>query len=129
MPLVSVKKEDTPTLAIDASSTALPKHSVYFSREELCRHLQPVIDEMLTHEESIPFQQPVDPVALNILDYPKIIKYPMDISTIQKKLNDGEYENPLKFSDDARLMFNNAWTYNRKTTRIYRMCTKVNIRL
>lgn len=125
-PTVTVKKEDiSNSLTIDASSKQLPKHPVKFSRDELSLQLQPVIDKLIACEDSIPFRQPVDPIALNIHDYPTIIKHPMDISTIQKKLNDGEYETPLKFSEDAWLMFNNAWTYNRKTTRIFKMCTKL----
>ena len=110
---------------IEASSKQLPKHPVHFTADELCHHLQPVIEKMLACEDSHPFRQPVDPVALNILDYPKIIKRPMDISTIQMKLLQGDYQNPLQLCDDAWLMFNNAWLYNKKTTRIYKMCTKV----
>jgi hypothetical protein len=112
--------------SIDASSKQLPKHPVQFTGDELCHHLQPVIDKMMAYDESHPFRQPVDPVALNILDYPKIIKRPMDISTMQMKLRHGDYQNPLQFCDDAWLMFNNAWLYNKKTTRVYKMCTKVN---
>ena len=35
---------------------------------------------------SDPFLMPVDPVALKIPDYPLIVKEPMDISTVEKKL-------------------------------------------
>lgn len=112
---------------IDASSKQLPKHPVQFTPEELRTNLEPVIQKMLAYEDSHPFRQPVDPVALNILDYPSIIKHPMDISTMQSKLVNGDYKNPLEFCDDAWLMFNNAWLYNKKTTRVYKMCTKVRI--
>jgi hypothetical protein len=90
-------------------------------------HLEPVLHKMNACEDSHPFRQPVDPVALNILDYPTIIKHPMDMLTMHNKLLRGEYKNPLQFCDDAWLMFNNAWLYNRKTTRVYKMCSKVNI--
>jgi E1A/CREB-binding protein len=110
---------------IDASSKQLPKHPVQFPPEDLRAHLEPVIHKMIACEDSNPFRQPVDPVALNILDYPTIVKYPMDISTMHNKLLRGEYQTPLQFCDDAWLMFNNAWLYNRKTTRVYKMCTKL----
>ncbi len=110
---------------IDASSKSLPKHPVQFTPEELRARLEPVIHKMIACEDSHPFRQPVDPVALNILDYPTIIKHPMDISTMHNKLLRGEYKTPLQFCDDAWLMFNNAWLYNKKTTRVYKMCTKL----
>lgn len=110
---------------IDSTSKQLPKHPIKFTAEELRTHLEPVLQKMITCEDSHPFRQPVDPVALGILDYPTIIKHPMDISTMQSKLTQGQYENPLQFCDDAWLMFNNAWLYNKKTTKVYKMCTKV----
>jgi hypothetical protein len=112
---------------IDSTSKQLPKHPIQFTPEVLRAHLEPVIHKMIACEDSHPFRQPVDPVALNILDYPTIIKHPMDISTMHNKLFRGEYQHPVQFCDDAWLMFNNAWLYNKKTTRVYRMCTKVNI--
>lgn len=33
---------------------------------------------------------------------------------------------PWQYVDDIWLMFENAWLYNRKTSRVYRHCTKVN---
>ena len=118
------KPEETKT-KIDASTKPLPKIPVQFTSDELREQLQPVIDKMNACEDSPPFRQPVDPILLNIPDYPTIVKQPMDISTMQNKLDQGEYENPLQFCDDAWLMFNNAWLYNKKTTRVYKMCTKL----
>ena len=118
--------ETKPRIAqIDATSKNLPKHPVEFSADELHTRLEPVIQKMMACEDSHPFRQPVDPVALNILDYPTIVKTPMDISTMHEKLMRGEYKNPLQFCDDAWLMFNNAWLYNKKTTRVYKMSSKV----
>ena len=36
------------------------------------------------------FLKPVDPVALNLPDYFSIVKEPMDLGTIQKKLEGGK---------------------------------------
>lgn len=70
---------------------------------------------------------PVDPITLGIPDYLDIIKKPMDLGTIEKKLKKGEYSDPWEYVDDVWLMFDNAWLYNRKTSRVYRYCTKVSI--
>ena len=32
---------------------------------------------------------------------------------------------PLQFCNDMYLMFDNAWSYNRKTSRVYRYCSKL----
>jgi len=58
-------------------------------------------------------------------DYFDIIKKPMDLSTIKRKLDTGQYQDPWQYVDDVWLMFDNAWLYNRKTSRVYRYCTKV----
>lgn len=49
----------------------------------------------------------------------------MDLHTISEKLNKGSYKNPWEFCDDIFLMFDNAWLYNRKNSKVYKLCTKV----
>lgn len=39
------------------------------------------------------FYEPVDFAKQNLLDYPKIVKYPMDFGTIKRKLAYNAYEN------------------------------------
>lgn len=58
-------------------------------------------------------------------DYFHIVKRPMDLSTIRSKLESGEYTDPWNILDDVWLMFDNAWLYNRKTSKVYKYCTKV----
>ena len=68
------------------------------------------------------------PVNLKeVPDYKKIIKKPMDMSEIKLKLETGSYKDPWEFVDDVWLMFENAWIYNRKTSRVYKYCTKVTL--
>lgn len=61
---------------------------------------------------SFPFLEPVDPVALNCPDYFKIIREPMDLSTISQKYNTNQYENADEFERDVRLMFRNCYKFN-----------------
>jgi E1A/CREB-binding protein len=99
---------------------------IAFKPEELCEALLPTLEKMIRLEpESLPFRSPVDPIALGIPDYLDIIKKPMDLGTIEKKLKKGEYSDPWEYVDDVWMMFDNAWLYNRKTSRVYRYCTKV----
>ena len=85
--------------------------------------------EKLYHQEpaSIPFRQPVDAGALGIPDYYDIIKKPMDLSTIKRKLDTGAFKDPWEYVEDVWLMFDNAWIYNRKTSKVYKYCTKVRV--
>lgn len=100
--------------------------NVAFKPEELREALLPTLDKLKKQDpESMPFRSPVDPLALGIPDYLDIVKKPMDLGTIEKKLKNGEYSDPWEYVDDVWLMFDNAWLYNRKTSRVYRYCTKV----
>lgn len=96
-----------------------------FKPEELRRALMPTLEKMYKLDESGPFRTKVDPELLGIPDYFEIIKNPMDLSKIKGKLDRGEYSDPWQYVDDVWLMFDNAWLYNRKTSRVYRYCTKV----
>lgn len=58
-------------------------------------------------------------------DYFQIVKRPMDLSTIRSSLELGEYAGPWNVVDDVLLMFDNAWLYNRKTSKVYKYCSKV----
>lgn len=62
--------------------------------------------------EAAPFLQPVDPVALGIPTYPDIVKKPMDLSTVERKVTNGTYKNVDEFSSDIRLIWQNAYTFN-----------------
>lgn len=58
------------------------------------------------------FREPVDPMALGIPTYHQIIKEPMDLGTIQKKLDKGEITTPEEFGRLVRLVFENAVKFN-----------------
>ena len=88
------------------------------------RFCQEIINELKKpkhHNLASPFAQPVDPVALNIPHYHKLIKKPMDLSTIEKKLVGGEYENAKEFEADVRLMFANCYRFNPATDVVHHL--------
>ncbi|XP_074544031.1 bromodomain-containing protein 4-like isoform X2 [Halichoeres trimaculatus] len=59
-----------------------------------------------------PFYKPVDVKALGLHDYHDIIKHPMDLSSIKKKLDSRQYRDAQEFAADVRLMFSNCYKYN-----------------
>jgi len=63
------------------------------------------------------FKQPVDPVELNLPDYFDVVKKPMDLGTVKKKLDNSVYREVDEFIGDVRLVFDNAMLYNGKEGR------------
>ena len=59
------------------------------------------------------FNEPVDHVALNIPDYPDIIKHPMDLATLENTLVSGAIETPDQFVAQMRTIFRNCYVYNK----------------
>jgi hypothetical protein len=58
------------------------------------------------------FSEPVDPVALGIPTYHQIIKEPMDLRTIHRRMEAESIGNPEDFARLCRLVFENAMTFN-----------------
>jgi E1A/CREB-binding protein len=72
----------------------------------------PVLKKLIDHECSWIFMQPVDPVELNLPDYFEIIKNPMDLGSIKKRMENNGYKLIAEFGADVRLTFDNAISYN-----------------
>ncbi|CEP01565.1 Bromo domain-containing protein [Plasmodiophora brassicae] len=86
---------------------------------EVVKLCMPILKQVAARADAAPFLDPVDWEELGIPDYPEIIKNPMDLGTIKKKLEDGKYANEQEFADDVRLTWNNAKTYNQPGSGIY----------
>ncbi|XP_063646283.1 bromodomain adjacent to zinc finger domain protein 2B isoform X19 [Pan troglodytes] len=69
-----------------------------------------ILTEMETHEDAWPFLLPVN--LKLVPGYKKVIKKPMDFSTIREKLSGGQYPNLETFALDVRLVFDNCETFN-----------------
>jgi bromodomain-containing factor 1 len=89
--------------------------------KEQIKYCQRILKGLKRHREAGPFLLPVDPVALNIPDYFTVIKQPMDLSTISKKLDLNEYATAEAFMADVRLMLTNCFTYNAPDSQVTKM--------
>nr|XP_033802053.1 bromodomain adjacent to zinc finger domain protein 2B isoform X3 [Geotrypetes seraphini] len=69
-----------------------------------------LLSEMEAHEDAWPFLLPVN--LKLVPGYKKVIKKPMDFSTIREKLSCGQYSNLEAFALDVRLVFDNCETFN-----------------
>eukprot|EP00850_Spirogloea_muscicola_P012378 SM000079S22496 [mRNA] locus=s79:542908:547001:+ [translate_table: standard] len=77
------------------------------------------------HKWSWPFEKPVDVEGLRLRDYNVVIKRPMDLGTIQQRMerlgSEGGYHTPQEIANDVRLVFSNAMTYNHEGTDVHVM--------
>ncbi|KAG6692120.1 hypothetical protein I3842_10G097200 [Carya illinoinensis] len=85
-----------------------------------------ILKKLMTHPTSWVFNQPVDPVALNIPDYLLIITNPMDLGTIKSKLEKNMYFGSEEFAADIRLTFSNAMLYNPPDNSVHKMAQELN---
>jgi hypothetical protein len=67
----------------------------------------------------------VDPVKLDILDYPEIVKEPMDLSTVEKNLKSYQYATANQFHADINKIWLNSYRYNQKGSDVYRLTTEM----
>lgn len=72
-----------------------------------------VLKALWKHQFSWPFQQPVDAVKLKLPDYYSIIKAPMDLNTIKKRLENKYYVKASECIEDFNTMFSNCYLYNK----------------
>ncbi|KAM9761402.1 bromodomain testis-specific protein isoform 3-T4 [Menidia menidia] len=95
--------------------------------EEL-RYCESILKEMLSKRHyacAWPFYTPVDAVALGLHDYHDIIKKPMDLGTIRKKMDQRGYATGKEFAADVRLMFSNCYRYNPPSHEVVYMARKL----
>ncbi|XP_063696364.1 homeotic protein female sterile-like isoform X2 [Culicoides brevitarsis] len=76
----------------------------------LCKN---VMKAVWKHQFAWPFQQPVDAKTLNLPDYHRIIKQPMDLGTIKKRLENNYYWSAKEAIQDFNTMFSNCYVYNK----------------
>lgn len=79
---------------------------------ESLKRMAKIINNLIARSDAIPFREPVDWKGLELFDYPKLIKRPMDLGTIKKKLDKGKYSDASECADDVRLVWRNCMIYN-----------------
>ncbi|KAJ1328375.1 hypothetical protein BSLG_010107 [Batrachochytrium salamandrivorans] len=91
------------------------------SELKFCSHIQRELCKKHHSPYNLPFLVPVDPISLGIPQYRSIITRPMDLSTMRKKLDAGDYDNASEFEADMRLLLNNCYTFNPPGTDVYNL--------
>ncbi|XP_069842402.1 bromodomain-containing protein 3 isoform X4 [Dendropsophus ebraccatus] len=113
----------------DLEDGEIPQHAG--KKGKLTEHLKycdSILKEMLSKKHAAyawPFYKPVDAEALELHDYHDIIKHPMDLSTVKKKMDGREYQDAQAFAADIRLMFSNCYKYNPPDHEVVAMARKL----
>jgi len=81
-----------------------------------------VLEEIKVHPHAWPFLEPVDPH--DVPDYYKVIKDPMDLQTVELRLNQKLYEKLSDFIGDMTKIFDNCRYYNPRDSPFYQ-CAEV----
>ncbi|XP_077335263.1 bromodomain-containing protein 3 isoform X4 [Lithobates pipiens] len=95
---------------------------------EHLKYCDSILKEMLSKKHAAyawPFYKPVDAEALELHDYHDIIKHPMDLSTVKKKMDARDYQDAQAFAADIRLMFSNCYKYNPPDHEVVAMARKL----
>jgi bromodomain-containing factor 1 len=98
-----------------------PKKKKYQLELKFCESVLSELTKTKYRGISVPFLQPVDPVALNIPNYLRIIKKPMDLATIEKNLKSGLYQTSKDFHSDVKLVFDNCFKFNPPEDGVHKM--------
>ncbi|KAI8057468.1 Bromodomain-containing protein [Thamnidium elegans] len=105
-PFASLVDDDEPHIT---SPSPPPPIRMSPSDLQFCQNTMKVLKR---NKRSVAFQNPVDPVKFNILDYFDVIKHPMDLGTVESKLKQNAYPSIEPFLADIQLIFDNCYLYN-----------------
>lgn len=106
---------DTTTIV---SNQGRPDHLV-----ELQAKLGAVLKALRSCKDAWPFMQPVD--RATVPDYYNVIKEPMDLKTMDQRLNAHYYTTREQFERDVNLIVSNCKEYNDRSTSYYKCATVV----
>lgn len=88
---------------------------------ETAKLLQKLLRKLCRLQGALPFLRPVDIMLDGCPTYYQVIKEPMDMGTMRRKLQKGLYENVDQFNDDMKKVFANCYKFNPPGTPVYLM--------
>ncbi|ORX59639.1 Bromodomain-containing protein [Hesseltinella vesiculosa] len=111
-PFASLMEQDHDSGMNDPSSPPAHDTEPHTMTTQEHRYCSKVLKALMRQNRATAFLNPVDVVALNIPDYPAIIKQPMDLGTINTNLDNHLYSSINSFFSDVQLIFSNCYMYN-----------------
>jgi hypothetical protein len=106
-----------PTEAIEKHLESLNKQ-IRLSSRTVTHKCLPVVQDLIDDQFGWVFHDAVDPVALGLPDYFEVVKTPMCLELVKKKLDNAIYSEMGAFARDLKLVFENAILYNGETSEV-----------
>lgn len=103
-----------PAAAVSQRNRRPPAHVIELGEAEskVKSRMMYLVDQLLNLDKARFFHNPVDPVRDGVPHYLEIIKDPMDLGTIKRKLLSGEYAREEEVGEDINRTFSNAMIFN-----------------
>lgn len=81
--------------------------------EAMQRKCDQLVKSLMKRSQGVHFSRPVEWKKMGLLDYPKLIKEPMDLGTVSEKIaKSSGYARLEHFVNDVRLVWKNAFIFN-----------------
>ena len=112
--LTSIDPLTIPAIRATGWSPAMDELSRQPRRNPSHSLLLQLLSALQTHSSAWPFLQPVN--GDEVADYYDVITSPMDLSTMEQKLDKDQYENVEEFVKDVLLLVRNCRRYNAEST-------------
>lgn len=106
------KRDIHPPKNKDLPYTTRPKSKKHVPELSWCQEVMTEINKAKYADFVYPFKEPVDPVAQGIPTYFSIVRTPMDLSTVQTKLDNGHYTTSKDFEKDINQIYTNCYKFN-----------------
>ena len=117
-PAVSVKSLPGSSLVSCMTKEEISKHleslnkKIWLSSRTVSHKCLPIVQDLIDDQFGWVFNDAVDPVALGLPDYFDVVKNPMHLELVKKKLENAIYADMEGFERDVKLVFENAILYN-----------------
>ncbi|KAI6045992.1 hypothetical protein EDC04DRAFT_3103553 [Pisolithus marmoratus] len=107
---VTVDPKDVPGLRESGWTPGMASSPSSTPRSAEQNFLHRLLGDLKAHPSAWAFLNPVN--GEEVVDYYDVVKRPMDLSTMEHKLNTNQYSNMKAFIDDTQLIFDNCRLYN-----------------
>ncbi|OHS95946.1 Bromodomain containing protein [Tritrichomonas foetus] len=87
-------------------------HHISLMNPQVLKTCQEITKSFISRAINVFFLNPVDPEMDDLPDYHKIVTNPMDLTTVETKLNQSQYSSPTQWYNDMCLIYENAIRYH-----------------
>ena len=113
------QRSSSTSAASATTSSTSQQFKLSLSQQEAIKRVEKIVQHFISQPECEPFCSPVRYKALQLYDYPTIVKRRMDLGTIQKNITNHKYPNAAHIAYDVKQVWTNCMTYNAEGSDFY----------